>query len=337
MKNREQIKKLNDSALLDEVKSLVRREKEIVVQVIEYLKEIELRQLHLARGYSSMFAFTTDFLGYSEAKAHIRIQAARLTQVLPEAKNLLENGKISLSVVATAQTHIRKENLRRKEYGEQALSIDEKREVLELVVGHSRREAEHSLNILFGQRSAKTLSFEASPELAAKIERLMDLMAHKNFDRDLAKMVETLVDGELARYEKRLRLDRNKQSEPEALEESVSKDGEVQSGECHERQKKIFPEETKQSALRASSQFGKNLSGSSDKRSIPRETRALVWAKSSGQCTYRDPLTGKLCAAKHALQVDHKRAFSKGGSHQTGNLTLLCRNHNAWKGQRSVE
>jgi hypothetical protein len=41
-----------------------------VIEVIEYLKEIETRELHLARGFSSMFAFATEFLGYSEAEAH---------------------------------------------------------------------------------------------------------------------------------------------------------------------------------------------------------------------------------------------------------------------------
>lgn len=83
MKNQNQIQKLSDRDLLGEVRSLVSREKEIVVEVIEYLKEIELRKLHLARGYSSMFAFATEFLNYSEAEAHIRIQASRLTQALP--------------------------------------------------------------------------------------------------------------------------------------------------------------------------------------------------------------------------------------------------------------
>lgn len=138
-----------DSTLLDEVKALVRKEKEIIAEVIEYLKEIEVRKLHLARGYSSMFAFATDFLGYSEAEAHIRIQAARLTQTLPEVAEKIQSGELSLSVAAAIQSHFRKENIRRKEQGASSLSLHEKREVLDLVTGSSRRDAEHDLNIHF--------------------------------------------------------------------------------------------------------------------------------------------------------------------------------------------
>lgn len=193
-----------DTALLDEVKTLVCREKEIIVEVIEYLKEIEFRKLHLARGYPSMFAFCTDFLGYSEAEAHIRIQAARLIQALPEVTNLIESGAMSLSVAATTQSHFRRENQRRKDLGQANLSVQEKREVLNLVSGQSRREAEQSLNTHFAQSSMKTLNFEANPALLQRIEKLMDLMAHKNFDRDLGTMIEILVEQELAKYEKKL-------------------------------------------------------------------------------------------------------------------------------------
>lgn len=291
-----QIKKLTDHALLDEVKILVRKEKELVAQVIEFLKEIEARKLHLARGYASMFAFATDFLGYSESEAHIRIQAARLTQALPEVKTLLESGEMSLSVAASAQSHFRKENLRRKEAGKPMLSLQEKREVIELVSGHSRREAEQNLNIHFAQEIGKRLSFEATPELLKKIERLMDLMAHKNFDRDLGKMVELLIDGELTRYEKRLKL-----SKP-CVETSA-----------------------------------KDETGPSPDRYISRMTRALVWAKNKGRCTYQDPLTGKKCSSTHGLEVDHKLAVSKGGQNHSQNLTLLCRSHNNWKSARLVE
>jgi hypothetical protein len=131
MNKSEPLAKKSDMTLLGEVKSLVQREKEIVIGAIDYLREIETRKLHLARGFSSMFAFATDFLGYSEAEAHIRIQAARLTQALPGVADQIRTGKLSLSVAASAQSHFRKENLRRKEKGQIVLSVQEKHEALE--------------------------------------------------------------------------------------------------------------------------------------------------------------------------------------------------------------
>lgn len=292
--------KIKDSTLLDQVLNLVRREKEIVVEVIAYLREIELRKLHLARGYSSMFAFATDFLGYSEAEAHIRIQAARLSQVLPEVCDKIQSGELSLSVAATAQAHLRKENLRRKEEGRPLLNVQERREVLNLVTGSSSREAERNLNIHFAQPSKKVLTFAVSPELEQKIEKLMDFMAHKNFDRDLSQVLDLLVSQELKKFEKQV-----------SLRSEATKD---------------IPKADKC-----------NLPSANRKRYISTRTKSLVWAKYRGKCTYRDPLTGKSCDSTHGIQFDHRRPIARGGLTSFENLTLLCASHNSWKGQRQVE
>src|SRR5262245_18048858 len=112
----------SNKILLDELKTEVHRERTSTVGVVEYLKEVELRKLHLSLGYSSMFAFATEYLGYSEPEAHIRIQAARLGQAVPELSSKLASGEISLSVAAIAQSSFRKENKRRKNAGLSQLS-----------------------------------------------------------------------------------------------------------------------------------------------------------------------------------------------------------------------
>lgn len=335
MKDQNSIQRLNDNTLLDEVKALVRREKEIIVEVIEYLKEIEVRKLHLARGYSSMFTFSVEFLGYSEAEAHIRIQAARLTQVLPEVSEKIQSGELSLSVAAATQSHFRKENIRRKEQGQPFLNVKEKREALELVTGSSRREAEQNLNIHFAQTSAKTLSFVVSPEVEEKINKLMDLMAHKNFDRDLGKMVELLVDAELERYERKHGTVQIK-LQAEVPNQDLPKDGylvKAQSGESLFQQSESAVE-TKTTPKKPS---GWRSQARHRNRYIPRNAKTLVWTKYKGQCTYQDPLTGKKCCSKHGIQIDHKLALAKGGRHQAENLTLLCAGHNSWKSDRLIE
>lgn len=336
-----QVKGLCDSTLLDELKSLVRREKEIVVEVIEYLKEIEIRKLHLARGYSSLFSFATEFLGYSEAEAHIRIQAARLSQSLPEVRTLIESGELSLSVAASAQTHFRRENLRRKEAGKMFLSAQEKREALKSVAGSSRREAEQNLNIHFAQPSRTPLRIEVSPELKDKISRLMDLMAHKNFDRNIDKMIELLVDAELARYEKKLALQEESKTDHGTKTKptySCSEGGlfglrsESDATQPHTGTSQI---QNGKSPVRAPLRLRRKLSRI--RRHIPRATQALLWTKHNGACAYRDPISGKRCNSTHALQIDHRVALAKGGSNDPENLALLCANHNLWKADRAIE
>src|SRR5690606_39702617 len=92
-----------------------------------------------------MFAFCTRFLGYSEAEAHIRIQAMRLMKVMPVVEEKIKSGEISLSVAAQAQSHFRREDLKRKVEQKPKLSLAEKESVLQELNGTSTREAERKL------------------------------------------------------------------------------------------------------------------------------------------------------------------------------------------------
>lgn len=166
-----------------------------------------------------------------------------------------------------------------------------------MVAGNSRREAEQNLNSHFAQPSVKTLSFQAGQELLEKIEKLMDLMAHKNFDRDLGRMVEILVDQKLSRYEKR--------STPKNILSAIPET------EIDQTSNKSVPS-----------------------RSIPRKVKSLVWAKQQGKCSFKDFLTGRTCDSTHGIQIDHRHPISKGGANDLQNLTLLCASHNKWKGSR---
>ena len=66
---------LNDEALVEDLKTLVQKEKALTHLVLDYLREVEARKLFLARGFSSLYAFCTEFLNYTEQEAQIRIQA----------------------------------------------------------------------------------------------------------------------------------------------------------------------------------------------------------------------------------------------------------------------
>jgi|GEM_PF-2015260 len=312
-----ELQKMDNSTLLGQVKILVGKEKAIICEVIESLREIEIRKLHLEGGYPSMFAFATDYLGYSEAEAHIRIQAARLSQSIPDLPSMIQTGTLSLSVAAAAQSTFRKENIRRKEKCQTSLTVQEKRQLIEEVSGLSRRKAEDVFSSKFLLPKNKIIHIEASEELLKKIKQLMDFMAHQNFERSHSRMLEILVDLELARWTKKLgggaKRKTSKPQLPLAGETSVGNGSLEQS--CLE-----------QNSLEQSSERSRYISNS---------TRRLVWAKSNGKCGYQNPETGQQCRSTHGLQLDHKTAFSSGGSNKEENLTLLCSAHNLWKGTRS--
>ena len=63
-------------------------------------------------------------------------------------------------------------------------------------------------------------------------------------------------------------------------------------------------------------------------RYIAKSVKHEVWKRDSGCCTYRDPLTGKVCGSNYKIQYEHRIPWAKGGLNTAENLTLHCSRHN---------
>ncbi len=185
------LSKKKNHELLAELKDLTRQERLIVTRVLLYLQEVEKRKLFLEEGYSSLFAFCTEFLLYTPAEAQVRIEAMRLGKEIPEVFEKIKEGKVSLSNAAEAQGHFRREEKKR------VVPKAEKEEVLESLYDCTTREAEKKLNERYDPEAKVKLSFYASPELLEKLEKCKGLLAHQNYEGDLAKLIEILADKAL--------------------------------------------------------------------------------------------------------------------------------------------
>ena len=62
-------------------------------------------------------------------------------------------------------------------------------------------------------------------------------------------------------------------------------------------------------------------------RSIPAAVRREIWQRDGGRCRFVDPRTGRRCASRHLLQIDHVLPCALGGGAEPGNLRLLCYAH----------
>ena len=91
------LKTLKNEVLIQSTKNLIREENHLLSKVLAHLHEIETRKLYLALGYGSLFTFAVKELGYSEASAHRRIEAMRFLKKTPQAKTVVDTGKINLS------------------------------------------------------------------------------------------------------------------------------------------------------------------------------------------------------------------------------------------------
>lgn len=101
---------LNDRELLARLESLCRREREITLDVLRHLNEVERRKLHLRLGYSSMFVYCTQALRYSESAAGRRIAAARCMRRVPHVDALLERREVSLMSLGLVASILTPEN-----------------------------------------------------------------------------------------------------------------------------------------------------------------------------------------------------------------------------------
>ena len=101
---------MSDEALVTETKRMAGVEGQSTADLLVLLIEVEGRRLHLALGYSSLFAFCTQVLHLSEQAAYSRITAARAARRFPALVAMLSAGDLTLSSVGLLAPHLSDEN-----------------------------------------------------------------------------------------------------------------------------------------------------------------------------------------------------------------------------------
>ncbi|MES1178732.1 MAG: hypothetical protein ABUL62_30700, partial [Myxococcales bacterium] len=85
MNDRYRLVGLGDVQLLAALSTLVQRENESLSDLLAHLADLDQRELCVAMGYSSLFAYCTEALGFCKSSAGRRIAAARVCREFPEA------------------------------------------------------------------------------------------------------------------------------------------------------------------------------------------------------------------------------------------------------------
>ena len=94
---------LPDQVLLAHTRSLVLHEQALQLAVLDHLREIHTRHLHLRLGFSSLFDYAVRELGYSEGAAWRRLKAMRLCAETAGTRERLQDGSLTLSAAAQLQ------------------------------------------------------------------------------------------------------------------------------------------------------------------------------------------------------------------------------------------
>src|SRR5688572_7544683 len=96
-------KQLSNTELNQKVKTLAEQERKLTREIIEHIAEVDRRKLFLDMAFSSLFEYLTEEIKYSAGAAQRRIDAARLSQRIPELTLKIEDGSLNFSHLSKVQ------------------------------------------------------------------------------------------------------------------------------------------------------------------------------------------------------------------------------------------
>jgi hypothetical protein len=320
---------LPDEELVARLKVLAAQERGVIAELVAHLAELEDRNLHLAAGYGSMFAYCREALCLSEHEAYARIEAARAARRFPVILDLLMKGSVNLTTVSVLARHLTAEN--HLEVLESARGL-RKIEVEEIVARLAPKpDVPTSVRKLAAPKTvvappapppclvaanpvAPTQEMPPAPPVAApQVERAVV----KPLSPDRYKLQLTIGGGvlEKLRFVKDLLRHANPSGDDavileRALDALVS-----------QVMRKRFARSSRPRASRGVAAGSHRISA---------RVRRGVFVRDRGRCAFigRD---GRRCQERACLEFHHVKPFCEGGLPTVENIELRCRRHNLYE------
>src|SRR5450432_1371729 len=110
MRDRYRLAGVGNEELVAALSVLMRRENDLMSDLLAHLAELDERRLYLDLGFTSLFAYCTEALGFCKSSAGRRIAVARVCKKYPEAFARVASGELQLSVLSLLGPHLNPEN-----------------------------------------------------------------------------------------------------------------------------------------------------------------------------------------------------------------------------------
>jgi len=311
--------RLSNRDLVEKLKVLRGEEKEITLKILLYFGEMDRRKLFREYAYSSLFAFVTEELGYSDSSAGRRISAARCLTEHPELADKYLRGEVTLSALSAVSGTLRKEE-----------NTAQKKKILEQLPGSSRKEVEK----LIAESNPKQQLRESVKPVAVKKKNSTE---ERFSSQAPAASVEEPVEQ---RYQIRFSVSESCMKKLQEVTELMSNrriDGGQIEGvfeamldeyvERHSPSKKEEKRADRKIKAEVKSERDTRRKPVTSTRHVPQAIGQQVYLRDGGQCTYIG-VRGKRCSARTRLHLDHLKPYALGGEHTLENLRLLCSCHN---------
>jgi hypothetical protein len=186
---------LTDVELVAEVGRRATRERQATADLIRVLIEFDRRRLYLGEGHSSLFAYCTAALNYSEHAAFNRIEVARAAARWPQLLASLEDGSLHLAGARLLAPHLTAENI------DMALASarhKSKREIEQVAAGLARR----ALLVAVAAEQYR-LHLTISRATRDKLRQIQALLSHQLPDGNPAVIFDRALELLLKELERR--------------------------------------------------------------------------------------------------------------------------------------
>jgi len=300
---------------------LRRQERGLLVEFLWYLSELEARGAVLEMGFTSTFAFCTDYLGLTKGSAYRRTHGARLLGRFPLAAEYLTDGRLSLT------TFVLLENVLD---GDGRVVLDRaagKSEDDVKVLVASMRPQEPPADLFRRLPNVNHVQVPAEP-LAAGIFQNQLVPAEPPVDNSRSR---GRIDP-ISEDRRVLRVTVAKEFADDLAKVKAALSHEIPDGNL-EKVLHACLKQMLQAVEKRRKGSGKGRDGSTAGRYVPVDDRRAVWERDGESCAFVSA-DGRRCGSTHQLELHHIDPFAKGGETTADNLIVVCRRHNAFHAAR---
>ena len=289
------LKSISDDKLIEDLKSLALQERKIQKQIILHIVEIDRRKLFLTKGFSSLFEYLTDFVGFSRGTAQRGIDAARLSYDVPEVIDHIEEGTIKLSQVSLLQQSFREVHAKTKLRVSALIKKDLVSELIDKSVIESEVVVRQRLDIELKQApkmrhqkdESVRLEITLSKSQWQKLEKMRELLSNSVPSGTWDKVLEYVSDIVIQQKDKSRLINRDQKKDPLAYDHASN----------------------------------------GERKSISKSIERSVFNRDQC-CQFTTKTTTKICGSKWQLNIDHIQPVWAGGTNDISNLRVLCGQHN---------
>lgn len=344
------LKFLNKNELDQGLKVLVRKERELLHEILRTLQEIERRKIYLELGYASLFLYLTEEIKYPKGSAQRRIDAMRLLVEIPELGAKIESGEINLGQMTLVQKAIRDV----AKVSEKIVTVQEKAELFQQIANKDHFQSEQEVAAFFdlpviqktkvkpqGDESVR-VELTLSKELYEKIKKAQALLSHALRDAELTSYLEYVTER-VIKQKTSVRV-QAEESDSSQVPVNGTSENHVDSGQVQDIAgvtpfKSPF-ESADRSCESVQVPFGtrdlqSKSTPSQSKNAFTQRTKKII-LRQHEHCTHIDPVTHKECRSQWFLQVDHRQSVWAEGDGSIENAQVLCAVHNRQKYQKEA-